>query len=324
MSAETGCGKTVTYLLPILNKIMGSHTDDLNSPKVLILVPNRELAYQIGEVTSALCKNTDLKVKVVVGGKTKKFMLNPSFSEVDVLIGTPGAIGKLSSIGIFKLNQVQYTVLDESDTLLDDSFFDRIESILKRVAQTQLVLVSATLPKKFPEYLNPYLENMIEVKSDRLHRPLLNVAQRFLRLSKSSKPSNLLLLANKSKIQRMIVFSNKNETCNWVALFLRENGIKCSNINGDMNFAIRIQQWNDFINEKTNILSATDIGSRGLNTTQVTHVLNYDFPLYAADYIHRIGRAGRLGSSPHSKVTNFISNEREIKLVQQIEVIFTS
>ncbi|KAJ3631819.1 hypothetical protein MTP99_012925 [Tenebrio molitor] len=103
-------------------------------------------------------------------------------------------------------------------------------------------------------------------------------------------------------------------------MFLRENGVPCSNINGDMKYAIRVEQWNSFIKGETQILSATDVGSRGLDTTQVTHVLNYDFPLYAADYLHRIGRIGRLGSTRSCKATNFISGPEEVRLVQQIEL----
>lgn len=117
----------------------------------------------------------------------------------------------------------------------------------------------------------------------------------------------------------MLVFTNRNQTSNWLAMFLRENGVSCSNINGDMNYVIRTEQWNDFIRGHTKVLSATDVGSRGLDTTQVRHVLNYDFPLYAADYLHRIGRVGRLGSHQDCRVTNFVSGPEEVGLVQQIE-----
>lgn len=187
------------------------------------------------------------------------------------------------------------------------------------MSQSQIIFVSATVPKSFPTSLAPLQNNLKEILSPEIHKPLLNIKQKFMRLTRSRKPSHLLKIVKNSK-DPMIIFTSKNETCNWLALFLRENGTKCSNINGDMNYALRIEQWNQFVRGETNILSATDVASRGLNTVQVGHLVNYDFPLYAADYIHRIGRIGRLGSPMSCKATNFITSEQEVKLVQQIEV----
>lgn len=184
---------------------------------------------------------------------------------------------------------------------------------------SQVIFVAATIPRSIPDKLKPMTDNLVQIVSPEIHKPLLNITQKFLRLTRSRKPSHLLQLAKSNK-EPMIVFTNKNETCNWLAMFLRENGVACSNINGDMNYAIRIDQWNQFVRGDTRVLSATDIASRGLNTIQVRHLLNYDFPLYAADYLHRIGRIGRLGSPDLCKATNLITSEREIKLVQQIEV----
>lgn len=319
LAAETGCGKTLTYLLPMIQNLMGRKATEMNTPKALILVPNRELAYQIGTVAEILAGAVDLKVKVIVGGQTKKKMMNPDISEIDILVATPGVLAKLSTLGIYKLNEVAYTVLDEADTLIDDSFIERMESLLKRVAQSQYTLVSATLPKNLPAVLEPIKENLLTIQSSRLHKPLMKITQRFLRLTRSAKPSQLLLIAKQNK-DPMLVFTNRNETCNWLAMFLRENGVTCANINGDQNYHIRVEQWSKFVNGESNVLSATDVGSRGLDTTSVRHVVNYDFPLYAADYIHRIGRTGRLGSPELCKVTNFVSGPEEIRLVQQIEV----
>lgn len=319
LAAETGCGKTLSYLLPILQKLLKRNSEQLNSPGALVIIPNRELAHQIGVVAEPLAKALGLNVKVIVGGRTKRIMLNPEFSTVDLLIGTPGAIGKLSNVGIYKLNDVSITVLDEADTLIDDSFVDRLTGIIKRVSQSQLVLVSATLPKKIPPILEPYEQSFKQLTSPLLHKPLSNITQKFLRLIRSGKPPHILQIAKKVT-SPLLIFTNRNETCNWVAKFFKDNNVQSVRINGDMNYLTRIEQWNDFTNGKVNILVATDVCSRGLNTTQVNHVVNYDFPLYAADYIHRIGRTGRFGSPSSCKVTNFISGPEEIRLVQKIEV----
>lgn len=319
LAAETGCGKTISYLIPIVQKLSAMKQDLLNTPKALILAPSRELAKQIGSVASSLAEPFDLKVKVLVGGSTKRLMMNPEMSDIDILIGTPGVVGKLSTIGLYRLGEVQHTVLDEADTLLDDSFIDRMQTLLNRTCKSQLILVTATIPKRLPDYLKPFETTLTQVMSPRIHRPLLNITQKFIRLTRTARPAELLEIAKNAK-QPLMVFTNKNNACDWLAMFLRDNGLKCANINGNMNHAIRINQWNDFVSGNVNILSATDIASRGLDTKLVSHVVNYDFPLYMADYIHRIGRTGRFGSPESCKVTNFICSIDDVKLVQEIEV----
>ncbi|KAF2904950.1 hypothetical protein ILUMI_01231 [Ignelater luminosus] len=318
LTAETGCGKTLAYLLPILQSLIKGRAEQMNTPRALIVIPSRELAYQVGTMTESLAKSIGLKLKIIVGGRTKQFMLNPEFKEVDLLIGTPGVIGKLSNVGIFRLNDVLFTVLDEADTLLDDSFIDRLTGIIKRVPQSQLTLVSATSPNKIPAILEPYEQNLVYISSPLLHKPLSNITQQFLRLLRSAKPPQILQIVKHAK-DPLLIFTNRSKTCDWLSIFFGENGVKCSRLNGDMNYAVRIEEWNNFIQGKTKVLVATDAGSRGLNTTQIKHVVNYDFPLYAADYIHRIGRTGRFGSPESCKVTNFISGPEEVRLVQKIE-----
>lgn len=108
LAAETGCGKTLSYLLPIIKNLIGSEASNLNTPKAVVIVPNRELAYQVGEVAQILANSVGLNVKILVGGRTKKIMMNPDFDKIDLLVATPGALGKLSTVGIYKLNEVIY------------------------------------------------------------------------------------------------------------------------------------------------------------------------------------------------------------------------
>ncbi|XP_031341218.1 probable ATP-dependent RNA helicase DDX28 isoform X1 [Photinus pyralis] len=318
LTAESGCGKTLAYLLPIIHNIIGEKSSSMNSPRALILVPGRELAHQIASVAEKLVGETNLKVKVVVGGRTKRAMLNPEFSEVDILIGTPGALGKLTGVGIYKLNQLSYAVFDEADTLIDDSFIERLSSIVKRVGTSQIILVSATMPTNIPSILQPYNNSFVNVTSPFLHRPLNHLTQQFLRLGRSIKPQQLLQIIKKNR-DPLLIFTNRNETCNWVSYFLKENGVSASRVNGDMNYEERIVQWNEFQSQNNRILVATDLCSRGLHLPHVKHVVNYDFPLYVADYLHRIGRTGRFGQES-CKVTNFVAGDEEVKIVQKIEL----
>lgn len=318
LAAETGCGKTISYLIPIIQKLMDNKQTKLNTPRALILIPTRELAQQVGEMAKSLAEPVGLKVKTIVGGRTKRIMLNPEFDEIDLLVATPGVVGKLSTVGIYRLGEVQHTVLDEADSLTDDSFIERMSTLLYRVTQSQIILVSATIPKSLPDCLKPIESGLVHVISPRVHKPLMNITQKFMRITRSARPAELLTIAKEST-QPLMIFTNKNKSCDWIAMFLRENGLSCANINGEMASWFRIEQWRDFSSGRANILSATDIASRGLNTTKVRHVINYDFPAYMADYIHRIGRTGRFGSPEACKVTNFVS-ANDVKLVQQIEV----
>lgn len=159
------------------------------------------------------------------------------------------------------------------------------------------------------------------VSSPNLHKLMPHVEQRFMRISKQNRPSNLLNLVKKdiAKKQPVIVFSNKSATSDFVDIFLNNNGVQSVNLNGDMLMKIRIGRFEQFQNRKYDVLSTTDVGSRGLDTTSARHVINFDFPLHVSDYIHRCGRIGRVGNLTSSLVTNFISSRREVEVVQRIE-----
>ncbi|XP_046390061.1 probable ATP-dependent RNA helicase DDX28 [Ischnura elegans] len=340
LAAETGCGKTLAYLLPLVQLIMSwkknlSETP-FNCPLAIILSPNRELAQQIHEVAKELGDEFNINTKVIVGGHTKRMMVNPNFNNVDILVGTVGAISKLVSSGIYNISLVRHVVLDEADTLLDDSFEEKVTPFLNRFkfsfksdhstnmypAGVQLTLASATMPRGASERLSQFLpdESLFTIKTKNLHHILGNVKQHFLRLGLAHRPAELLNTVKKKNRGPIMIFCTKTPTSQWLSMFLNENGVDCINLNGEMPVEVRAGKLDSFLNGSVDVISCTDIGSRGLNTVQVEHVLNYEFPLHIADYIHRCGRTGRLGSKGCGLVTNFISGPREIDLVQKIEL----
>lgn len=139
IAAETGCGKTLAYLVPILENVLklkqnasDEKLNEFNTPKVLIITPSRELANQIGEVCEEVCHNVNIKTKVIIGGHTKLLMKNPPIAEIDVLVATLGALSKLITTNVYRMHEVRHVVLDEADTLLDDSFKGKLQYILKR------------------------------------------------------------------------------------------------------------------------------------------------------------------------------------------------
>ncbi|XP_037928455.1 probable ATP-dependent RNA helicase DDX28 [Teleopsis dalmanni] len=338
IAAETGCGKTLTYLLPVVQKIIehkkstNMNNRKFNTPLSIILTPGRELATQIGMVAEKLCKGTDIKIETILGGNTKKLMMNPEFKDVDIVIATFGALSKLVTTGIYRTEEVQCVVLDEADTLLDDSFSDKLCHFLKkfpfhlqneRSVGTQMLLASATMPTNITELLHKVIDvtTIQEVVSPNLHKLQPNVEQRFLRMNKGDRPSNLLNLVKRelSKNHPLLIFSNKSATSDYISLFLNNSGVNCLNLNGDMLMKIRLGRFEQFQQGMCDVLSTTDIGSRGLDTQRAQHVINFDFPLHVSDYIHRCGRIGRVGNFSKSVVTNFISSGREIGVVQRIE-----
>ncbi|XP_055839847.1 probable ATP-dependent RNA helicase DDX28 [Episyrphus balteatus] len=339
IAAETGCGKTLAYLMPIVQQILEQKyrfvERQLNTPLVLILTPGRELALQIAEVASKLCKSTGINVKCILGGNTKQKMINPEFEEVDILVGSMGAISKLVTTGIYRMDKVRHVVLDEADTLLDDTFSDKLCFFLKRfpfhknhlqddkVVGSQLILASATMPTNTDQILQNIIDTstLHQVVSPNLHRLMPHITHKFLRMNKSDRPANILTLVKSelAKKRPVIVFGNKSSTSDYVSMFLNNNGVNCINLNGDMLMKIRIGRFEQFQQGHVDVLSTTDVGSRGLDTTRARQVVNFDFPLHVSDYIHRCGRIGRVGSQHKCLVTNFVSSQREISLVQKIE-----
>ncbi|GAB0095350.1 RNA helicase [Sergentomyia squamirostris] len=336
IAAETGCGKTMAYLLPIIEQILRRSQNppvarNFNTPLALVISPSRELAIQIGEVAQKLCEPHGLKVKMVMGGARQKIM-NPTFDDVDILIGTFGVINKLTATQIYRMGSVRHVVLDEADTLLDDSFSDRLSYFLQRFAfhknQTsdtgvQLIMVSATIPVNRDDMLLKIIDvsAVKHIQTPNLHKIIPNVPQKFMRMSKINRPPTMLSIVKSAlkQDQSVLVFGNKTPTADYVALFLKEFNIDCINLNSSMPMAIRESQYERFRRGEVKVLSTTDMGSRGLDTRHISHVINFDFPLFMADYIHRCGRTGRLGGVTNCTITNFVSSLRELKLVQEIE-----
>ncbi|XP_066594704.1 probable ATP-dependent RNA helicase DDX28 isoform X2 [Prorops nasuta] len=338
ITAETGCGKTLAYLAPILSQVYRwkQHLEpQINSPLVVIVSPTRELSLQIGKIAKALGKRLDLKTKILIGGKAKKVMLNPTMEEVDILVASLGIVSKLTTTNIYKLHNVKHLVLDEADTLCHESYAEKLRIFVKRMnvkhfadldhngvpKTTQLTLVSATMTQSVVTVLGGIADmNAIEtIKTKKFHNVL--VLQKFMRLSGTQKAAELLKYV-KSKVkqkEQVLIFSNTAETSDWISLFLNDSQISAVNLNSRMPLYLKRGKYVDFKQGNALVLSTTDGGSRGLDIPALKHILNYDFPLNTIDYLHRAGRTGRVRSPKDCRVTNFICRPLEIKLVQKIE-----
>lgn len=337
-SAETGSGKTLAYLIPTLSALLdrkdgaaGGASENTGAPEVVVLAPGRELVDQIGDVARRLCSHGNVRVDVLADGKAAQL----SSERLEVVVSTPGLLANLVRRGKLNLSLVRQVVVDEADTLLDDSFSDMITEILQNAqvqdlrrdnfqAGAQLILVGATLPTEITESLSGLVdeETLVNVTTPQLHRLLPHVQHKFLRLKSDTKAGALVetVKMDASAGRAVMVFCNATPSCKWVAHFLAENNVSVASLHGSLPPKDRHDSYNRFLSGEVAVLACTDLGSRGLDTTHVEHVVNFDFPHHMSDYIHRCGRVGRVGSSVDAcRVTNFVVTPPQVELTQKIE-----
>ncbi|XP_044516503.1 probable ATP-dependent RNA helicase DDX28 [Gracilinanus agilis] len=344
-AAETGSGKTLSYLLPLLQRLLRRPRLTTGpAPRGLVLVPSRELSEQVRAVAGSLGQGLELCVREIGGGRgmgsvKQQLSLEPL---ADLLVATPGALWKALKRQLVSLEQLCFLVLDEADTLLDESFLELVEYILGKspIAENleeledpfnpraQLVLVGATFPEGVGELLSKVtdLGNLTTVTSPRLHCVMPHVRQKFLRLKGSEKVTELIQALklrgedNPGSSGAILVFCNSSSTVNWLGYILDDHKIPHLRLQGQMPAAMRAGIFQSFQNGTKDILLCTDIASRGLDSTRVELVINYDFPPTLQDYIHRAGRVGRVGSEVLGSVLSFVTHRWDVDLVQKIEL----
>lgn len=339
-AAETGSGKTLAYLLPILelinkHKISFPHTGSVRSPRCIILVPSRELATQIHVLTKHLSKFCSIRPQLVIGSSEyeRKIVLDKN---MDILIATPGSLRTLLSKKQINMEKLIQIVLDEADTLLDDSFWGEIKYLLNQIkghiseysdlmlnnVGIQVLLVSATMPRSLDEKVESVvpLDSFATITTKSLHHIMPHIKQKFLRIQPSQKPEYVLQLARKNLNRKdpVILFCKDNSTSIWLNTFFSNNNVPNLLLNGSMSHKVRAIQFKTF-KEDGGILVCTDIASRGLDTVNALMVINYDFPNFVSDYIHRVGRVGRVGSSQNSHVLSLVAHKWEVDIVWRIE-----
>lgn len=330
-SAETGSGKTIAYLAPIIqliNQYKRCNSSNRKSPFGLVLLPSRELTEQVGNVAQQLATNTNVGVATMVGGIPKHI----KHSGMDLIITTIGMVDSHVNKDLYRLNYLKHIVLDEADTLLDDTFSGEVVDILGKLNLqsnstfvdseetysngTQLICASATMPSTFNSTLEEIIdteEDIEKVTTEKLHTLHPNVKHVFYRIHKYDRENKLieLIMADIKKKKPVIIFANRTNAVEWLANFLNENDIRCVRLTSKMSEEERFNSFRSFQDGEYDILVSTDLGSRGLDTTRVLHVINFDCPHYVSDYIHRAGRTGRLGSNGPCLVSTLVSYKQD-------------
>ncbi len=295
--AQTGTGKTAAFALPIIQRIVESrYRSNPRQVNCLILTPTRELALQIYESFKAYSAGTQLSCAVVYGGVGINPQIHAVRDGVDVLIATPGRLLDLIGQKKLSLNQVKTFVLDEADRMLDMGFIHDIKKVLTMLPQQrQTLFFSATMPPEISKLANTMLKNPVKVAVDPVSSTAEKVEQYVMYVEQSKKRDLLRHLLVDPKFYKVIVFTRTKHGANRVADVLSKNRIPAEAIHGNKSQNARQRALENFKSDKIQVLIATDIAARGIDIDAITHVINYEVPNVAENYVHRIGRTARAG-----------------------------
>ena len=305
-AAQTGTGKTAAFVLPIIQKIL-RHASNSASParhpiRALVLTPTRELAVQVAENAANYSKHTDLRAAVVYGGVDMKEQVAILRNGIEILIATPGRL--LDHIGskVANLSQVEILVLDEADRMLDMGFLPDLQRIINLIpAQRQTLLFSATFSPEIKKLAQSYLRSPVTVEVARQNAAADTVKQVIHMVSASDKQRAIVqVLENRTRqglSRQCIIFTNSRLGCAKLARALERDGIKAGAIHGDKSQGERTLTLDAFKSGAIEVLVATDVAARGLDIPDMPCVINHELPYNAEDFIHRIGRTGRAGST---------------------------
>ncbi|QEN89444.1 DEAD/DEAH box helicase [Labrys sp. KNU-23] len=297
--AQTGTGKTAAFALPILQRLSKSrHGAGPKGVRALILAPTRELAIQIDESFRTYGVHMGFRIAVIFGGVNQGSQVKALSDGVDILVATPGRLLDLQQQRKVRLDKVEILVLDEADRMLDMGFS---RDVLKIVDETPLerqsLLFSATMPKTIKKLGEEILLNPVHVEVTPEVVTVDKIDQHVYHVPASVKRSLLLHLLNDPAMSRVIVFTRTKHGANRVSGHLDKAGIPSAAIHGNKSQNARQKALEDFRNGSTRILVATDIAARGIDVDDISHVINFEMPVDAESYVHRIGRTARAGRS---------------------------
>ena len=293
--AQTGTGKTASFVLPMID-ILSEGRSRARMPRSLILEPTRELAQQVSENFVKYGKYHKLNMALLIGGVAMGDQLSALEKGVDVLIATPGRLMDLFGRGKIMLNACGLLVIDEADRMLDMGFIPDIEEICTKLPSVrQTLLFSATMPGPIKKLADRFMTDPKQIEVARPASTNASIAQFIVETTSRGKRATLRKLLADPELKNAIVFCNRKKDVRELADVLKKAGLAAGQIHGDMEQADRIRELDRFKSGAITVLVASDVAARGLDVPGVSHVINYDVPHHAEDYVHRIGRTGRAG-----------------------------
>ncbi len=295
--AQTGTGKTAAYLLPLLSKL---RKPEGNDPRLVVLVPTRELSIQVGEDVEAFTAWSELRYAAVFGGIGWTRHAEQIAPGIDVLVATPGRLHDLYAEGVLSLKKVKYLVIDEADRMLDMGFLPQLKQLFGILpSRRQNVLFSATFSGRVEQLCEEFLDFYEKTEAAPPATPVKQVEQVAYRVPNYRTKLSVLnhFLADGERFSRVIVFVKTKAYADGVYKFMKrktEGAIRLLHSNKGQN--TRINAIQAFKGGEVRILVTTDVSARGIDVSQVSHVINFDVPVRHEDYVHRIGRTARAGS----------------------------
>jgi ATP-dependent RNA helicase DeaD len=292
--AQTGSGKTAAFGIPLVNRLRRSGTVG-----AIILVPTRELCRQVTDELEKLAKFSGLRVLPLYGGTRMRGQFTALERGVDIIVGTPGRVLDHLGRGTLRVDQVKTVVLDEADEMLDIGFAEDIEKILRRTPrERQTLLFSATMPGWVQRLIRRYQRNPVHIAIEPERATVATVEQRYYEVAERDKLDAFLSLEDEfGRDARLLIFRRMQVGVDRLAQQLTREGWLVQPLHGGMAQADRTRTIDAFRNGDLRVLIATNVAARGLDIPDITHVVNYDIPQNAEEYIHRIGRTARAGKA---------------------------
>ena len=317
-SAQTGSGKTAAFLLPALQKMIRRSDKPGKGPRVLVLTPTRELAMQVEKNAQLYAQNMKwLRSATLVGGAGFGFQIKALSRPIDLIVATPGRLMDHMRAGRIDFDRLEMLVLDEADRMLDMGFIDDIKTIVAATPDSrQTLLFSATWDGEVGKLARNLTKNPEVIEIERVDEQGKIEEQLLYCDDKNHKNRLLDHILRDTNIDQCVIFTATKAMSEQLADELYEKGFAANCLHGDMPQGWRNRTLNDLRRGRTKILVATDVAARGIDVPTITHVINYDLPKQAEDYVHRIGRTGRAG---RTGIAVSFADAREYMLVHKIE-----
>jgi len=297
--AQTGTGKTAAFVLPMLHRLAGeqSHTRGRH-PRALVLTPTRELAHQVRDAVATYGRFLPLRAVSIYGGVSMENQVKLLRRGADIVIATPGRLLDHLQQGTVDLKSIQVLVLDEADRMLDMGFIQDVRKIIRALpADRQTMLFSATISKEINELAANILRHPQHVEVGEQHIPVETITQHFYVAPPSRKVDLLIHALESERMKSVLVFSRTKHGADKIARHLERKGVTSVAIHSNRTQPQRQRAFDGFKQGRYRVLVATDVAARGIDVDGISHVINFDIPHYAEDYIHRIGRTGRAGAA---------------------------
>lgn len=292
--AQTGTGKTAAFAVPLLERLAGVARP--GAPQALVLTPTRELAVQVRDECRKLAAGRPVNIAAVYGGKPIRQHMEQLRRGVNMLVGTPGRLLDLMRRGALALDRVRFVVLDEADRMLDIGFRPDIEKILRRCpAERQTLLLSATIPPPVRRLAERYMRRPSAVDCSQQAVAVETIEQFYFSVDAERKFELLLRLLQRDRPQQAIIFCRTKRGADRLFQRLARKLDSVDVIHGDLAQPARDRAMARFREGATRLLVATDVMGRGIDVTSISHIINYDIPEFCDDYVHRVGRTGRMG-----------------------------